>query len=62
MVVETYAVIQAGVDLETLDKAMKSFGFPVGPITLADEVGVDVANHVFSYLSKAGIVNNYHNN
>lgn len=25
-------------DLEQLDKVMKSYGLPVGPITLADEV------------------------
>lgn len=35
-----------GVDLETLDKAMKDFGMPVGPITLSDEVGIDISNHV----------------
>lgn len=55
MSVETYAVIAEGVPLEVLDKAMKDFGFPVGPITLADEVGIDVANHVFTYLSGADL-------
>jgi len=45
----------AGVPLEQLDSAMKEYGFPVGPITLADEVGVDVAAHVQSFLSKADL-------
>lgn len=30
---------QAGVPLEKLDEAIKEYGYPVGPITLADEVG-----------------------
>ena len=29
---------QAGVPLDKLDAAIKEYGFPVGPITLADEV------------------------
>lgn len=38
--VETCALVEAGVGLEKLDKIMKSYGLPVGPITLADEVCV----------------------
>jgi 3-hydroxyacyl-CoA dehydrogenase len=29
-----------------MDKAMKKFGFPVGPVTLIDEVGIDVGAHI----------------
>lgn len=38
--VETCALVEAGVGLEKLDKVMKAYGLPVGPITLADEVRV----------------------
>ena len=31
-----------GQSIESIDKALVNFGFPVGPITLLDEVGIDV--------------------
>ncbi|EKX32692.1 hypothetical protein GUITHDRAFT_121132 [Guillardia theta CCMP2712] len=37
-------------DILKLDKALKKFGFPVGPMVLADEVGVDVAFHLHNNL------------
>jgi enoyl-CoA hydratase/long-chain 3-hydroxyacyl-CoA dehydrogenase len=55
VLVETCALVKEGVPLEKLDKAMKKFGMPVGPITLIDEVGVDVASKVASFLSKADL-------
>jgi enoyl-CoA hydratase/long-chain 3-hydroxyacyl-CoA dehydrogenase len=53
--VEVTALVQEGVDLALIDKAMKSYGMPVGPITLSDEVGIDISNHVGSFMSKADL-------
>ncbi|TFG89724.1 MAG: fatty acid oxidation complex subunit alpha FadJ, partial [Gemmatimonadales bacterium] len=36
-----YALAE-GVPMEVLDRVMTRFGFPVGPVTLLDEVGLDV--------------------
>jgi len=47
--------VKDGASLEEIDNAMKAFGMPVGPITLADEVGIDIASHVASFLSKADL-------
>lgn len=52
-IAETLALVQDGVKPENLDKMVMKWGMPVGPITLADEVGVDVAAHVNTSLSKA---------
>ena len=43
---EAALVASEGMDFHELDRAMMDFGFPVGPITLLDEVGIDVAAHV----------------
>ncbi len=42
-----------GVRVGQLDKSMTRFGFPVGPITLLDEVGLDVAHKASLVLHEA---------
>jgi 3-hydroxyacyl-CoA dehydrogenase/enoyl-CoA hydratase/3-hydroxybutyryl-CoA epimerase len=36
-------LLEEGVPIEVIDDAMTDYGFPVGPIALLDEVGLDVA-------------------
>ncbi|WP_340105118.1 fatty acid oxidation complex subunit alpha FadJ [Rhodohalobacter sp. 8-1] len=48
---EALLMLEEGVSVEQLDKAMKQFGFPVGPVALLDEVGIDVGAHVAGVLS-----------
>lgn len=43
---ECLLMADEGVGLETIDKAFLKKGFPVGPITLLDQVGLDIAAHV----------------
>ena len=40
---EAGLLLDQGVAVDIIDKALLDFGFPVGPITLIDEVGLDVA-------------------
>ncbi len=37
-------LLAEGGDIKQIDEAMVDFGYPVGPIMLLDEVGIDVAN------------------
>ena len=48
---EALMLLEEGVSIEQLDKDMKSFGFPVGPAALFDEVGIDVAAHITEVLN-----------
>ena len=48
---EALLLLEEGASVEQLDKAMKNFGFPVGPVALFDEVGIDVGAHVADVLS-----------
>lgn len=49
---EALLMLEEGAEIEQLDKAMKQFGFPVGPVALLDEVGIDVGAHVAGVLSE----------
>ncbi|HRP09160.1 MAG TPA: 3-hydroxyacyl-CoA dehydrogenase NAD-binding domain-containing protein, partial [Gemmatimonadales bacterium] len=35
-------LLEEGIPIETIDRVMTDWGFPVGPVTLLDEVGLDV--------------------
>jgi 3-hydroxyacyl-CoA dehydrogenase/enoyl-CoA hydratase/3-hydroxybutyryl-CoA epimerase len=48
---EALLLLEEGVSIDQLDRAMKQFGFPVGPAALFDEVGIDVGAHVAEVLS-----------
>ncbi len=43
---EALLLMEEGADALQIDRALKKFGFPVGPITLMDEVGIDVGAHI----------------
>tara|TARA_R110000868_G_scaffold390329_3_gene659971 strand:+ start:71 stop:2110 length:2040 start_codon:yes stop_codon:yes gene_type:complete len=49
---ESVALLNEGVPAAIIDKAMTTFGMPMGPITLADTVGLDVCLSVANYLSQ----------
>jgi len=40
---ESGKLLDEGASIEAVDDALVAFGFPVGPITLLDEVGLDIA-------------------
>nr|MBA3466791.1 fatty acid oxidation complex subunit alpha FadJ [Gemmatimonadaceae bacterium] len=50
---EAGLLLDSGVRVDTIDKALVAFGFPVGPITLIDEVGLDVASKAGKIMSEA---------
>lgn len=45
---EALNMLDEGADAIQIDSALKKFGFPVGPITLMDEVGIDVGYHIMT--------------
>lgn len=47
---EAQLLLEEGAQIDAVDKALESFGFPVGPLRLIDEIGIDVAAHVASDL------------
>ncbi|MGS0675164.1 fatty acid oxidation complex subunit alpha FadJ [Shewanella sp. 125m-1] len=49
---EAAQLLLEGQSVEHLDKALVKFGFPVGPMTLLDEVGIDVGAKISPILEK----------
>ncbi len=45
MLGEAARLLEEGLAIEAIDAAMTSFGWPVGPLALIDEVGIAVARH-----------------
>jgi 3-hydroxyacyl-CoA dehydrogenase/enoyl-CoA hydratase/3-hydroxybutyryl-CoA epimerase len=53
MVQEAGLLLESGVAIEEIDRALTRFGFPVGPMALTDEVGIDVAAHISAIMHDA---------
>jgi len=50
---EAVLLVEEGARVEDVDRAMKDFGYPVGPLALVDEVGIDIGAHVAQDLCRA---------
>ncbi|MDN5861941.1 MAG: 3-hydroxyacyl-CoA dehydrogenase family protein, partial [Salinisphaera sp.] len=50
---EAARLLTEGADVRAIDEALLAHGFPVGPMTLLDEVGVDVGAKVGPILEAA---------
>jgi 3-hydroxyacyl-CoA dehydrogenase/enoyl-CoA hydratase/3-hydroxybutyryl-CoA epimerase len=50
---EAVLLVEEGARVEDVDRAMRDFGYPVGPLALIDEVGIDVGAHVSQDLGRA---------
>jgi 3-hydroxyacyl-CoA dehydrogenase/enoyl-CoA hydratase/3-hydroxybutyryl-CoA epimerase len=46
-------MLEEGARIESVDRAMTAFGFPIGPLALLDEVGLDVGAKVAHTMRKA---------
>ncbi len=51
---EAQVMLEEGISAETIDAAARDFGMPMGPIELADTVGLDVGLAVGKELAKPG--------
>lgn len=51
--IEAMHCLLEGEPIESIDQALVQFGFPVGPVQLLDEVGIDVGTHIMPVLQQA---------
>jgi len=50
---EALILLGEGTAMEQIDKAMRDFGYTVGPMTLMDEMGLDVVNRVVRFMAES---------
>ncbi|HSW14654.1 MAG TPA: 3-hydroxyacyl-CoA dehydrogenase NAD-binding domain-containing protein, partial [Solimonas sp.] len=50
---EATRILAEGIDPRAVDKALMQYGYPIGPVTLLDEVGIDVGIKVAPLLQAA---------
>ena len=50
---EAGKLLDEGIAVDAIDRAMTGFGFPVGPINLIDEVGLDIAGKSGAIMAEA---------
>lgn len=50
---EAAVLAEEGVPIPDIDKAMKNFGMPMGPMVLLDEIGLDIAAKVIHVMNAA---------
>lgn len=50
---EAFFLLADGASVEAIDDAMVNWGFPVGPLLLTDEVGIDVGAHIVKIMGDA---------
>ncbi|MBD8213847.1 fatty acid oxidation complex subunit alpha FadJ [Erwinia persicina] len=51
--IEAMHCLLEGEPIDSIDQALVGFGFPVGPVQLLDEVGIDVGAHIMPVLQQA---------
>ena len=50
---EAFHLVEEGVPIESIDAAMTAWGFPVGPVALFDEVGIDIGAKIAGVMEAA---------
>ena len=50
---EALILLGEGAAMERIDEVMRDFGYPVGPMALMDEMGLDVVNRVVRFMAEA---------
>lgn len=50
---EAVTLLQRGAPVDAIDEALVDFGFPIGPLALIDDVGIDIAQDIAQTLEAA---------